>query len=1139
MSLIAENTVAHTVTNSSDQSAEIRGQFCEYRGDRFYKIEHFDAMPTFFMSVVSAYDHWLFIASNGGLTAGRQNSEKSLFPYYTEDKLTDMAHCTGSVTLIRENGVLWQPLNPVQLQSDNCQRTIYKSVLGDRLFFSEEKNGLQFEYGWSFSDRFGLVKTTRLTNLRNEAVNLKVLDGLQNLLPANVGSSIQNQQSVLLDAYKSTDLVDDTLGVYYLSSQLTDVAEPAESLVANTVWYTSSDERFSPTVSISTDALHCFANGKPVAFSERVRGKRGVYFMQADLSLSAGDAIEWHTVCEISLDRVEIEKLLGIVASRSITELLESDIHQGSTALKSHLSKADGLQTGGDEETTVHHAANTLFNIMRGGLFEDGYTLTKADLKKFVVTRHRDLAEHSIWSSLPESFDIAVLADYIPTVVSHDLRRLLREYLPISFSRRHGDPSRPWNRFSINLKDEQGQAIKDYQGNWRDIFQNWEPLAYSYPSFLPAMISAFLNATTADGYNPYRVTRDGIEWEEPEPDNPWANIGYWSDHQIIYLSKLLELQVDIDPTIFSQWLREPTFSYANVPYRIKPFNQLVQDPYSSITFDAESNHRIEQRVGELGTDGKLLMNAQGQVAHGSLMEKLLTLWLAKLSNFVPGGGIWMNTQRPEWNDANNALVGWGLSMVTLAYLHRHLAFMQTVLRQQKGEFPVAVEVQQWFSAVANVLHQTIDCRDDSQRYQVLSSLATAADAYRAGVYEHGLSGTTGSLTFAQLTEFVDQVVALLRDTLLANEREDGLFHSYNLLHLDGERVDIEYLPVMLEGQVAVLSSQLLSPEQSLNVLNALRKSDLYRSDQHTYLLYPNKQLPAFLAKNSVDVSSLEHNKHTKALLAEPTVFKRGSHGQYHFNAKFRNAKELLKALSALNCDDAVQAKVLTVYEQTFNHKSFTGRSGSFFAYEGLGSTYWHMVSKLLLAAQENWQSAVLSGAPSAVVKGLYDRYYDVRAGIGFNKDAKTYGAFPTDPYSHTPETGIARQPGMTGQVKEELLTRLGELGLHWHNESIVVVPGLLKANEFLTRPARFSYLALDGQWKWLDLPSDTLAFSLAQVPFVYNKVTAKELKLIVHYHSGEVLEIHDQRFPKEVARDIKQRNDQIRLIEVDYPIDFL
>ena len=31
----------------------------------------------------------------------------------------------------------------------------------------------------------------------------------------------------------------------------------------------------------------------------------------------------------------------------------------------------------------------------------------------------------------------------------------------------------------------------------------------------------------------------------------------------------------------------------------------------------------------------------------------------------------MNTQRPEWNDANNALVGYGLSMVTLYQLRRY------------------------------------------------------------------------------------------------------------------------------------------------------------------------------------------------------------------------------------------------------------------------------------------------------------------------------------------------------------------------------------------------------------------------------------------------------------------------------------
>ena len=50
-------------------------------------------------------------------------------------------------------------------------------------------------------------------------------------------------------------------------------------------------------------------------------------------------------------------------------------------------------------------------------------------------------------------------------------------------------------------------------------------------------------------------------------------------------------------------------------------------------------------------------------------------------------------------------------------------------------------------------------------------------------------------------------------------------------------------------------------------------------------------------------------------------------------------------------------------------------------------------------------------------------------GIGAHKSPVNYGAFPSDPYSHTPAGKGAQQPGMTGQVKEDILSRFGELGL--------------------------------------------------------------------------------------------------------------
>ena len=54
---------------------------------------------------------------------------------------------------------------------------------------------------------------------------------------------------------------------------------------------------------------------------------------------------------------------------------------------------------------------------------------------------------------------------------------------------------------------------------------------------------------------------------------------------------------------------------------------------------------------------------------------------------------------------------------------------------------------------------------------------------------------------------------------------------------------------MLEGQVAILSSGLLIGEESLALLESLRHSALYQADQHSYILYPDRDLPGFLEKN--------------------------------------------------------------------------------------------------------------------------------------------------------------------------------------------------------------------------------------------------------------------------------------------------
>ncbi|MBU2865318.1 hypothetical protein KO489_15810 [Reinekea forsetii] len=1117
----------------SRSNIDVHGAFCTYRGQRFYQITNYHRMSNFFMSVVSAYDHWLFISSNGGLTAGRQHSDRALFPYYTEDKITDMAHCTGPMTLIKEKGQLWQPFQTNALVEDFDNRSLYKSTLGDQLFFSESRNGLTFEYGWSFSDLHGIVRTVTLRNESELPRDISFLDGLQNIIPANITAELQNDNSVLLDAYKSADCYQNNLAAFYMSSRLTDLAEPSESLLANSVWHCIEENRFSAKVCLSENAPKQFAANTNVDTNVRQRGQRGSYFITADITLAPGEEIQWMQVCEVTQDGPSIQQLIKQVSADGLFSQVNEDVRSGSHSLEQYLAKADGIQTSDDELATVHHQANTLFNIMRGGLFTQGYSIMRSDLLAFVSQRQKRLAVHDWWATVPESVSISELRDLLNTCQSTDLRRIANEYLPISFSRRHGDPSRPWNKFSINLKDADGAPIKDYQGNWRDIFQNWEPLALSYPKYLPSMISAFLNATTTDGYNPYRVTRNGIEWETPEPDNDWANIGYWSDHQIIYLSKLLELQVSMNPKWITENHHQAQFSYANVPYRIKLFTQLKDNPYDSIKFDDALNDLINSKVETMGSDGKLLQDSEQKVIHGNLIEKLLTLWLAKLSNFVPDGGIWMNTQRPEWNDANNALAGWGLSVVTVAYLHRHLLFMRKALREVKGTIEISESVFNWFEKIRSLYLHIPNQLDSKKRFGFLEASSNAADVYRAEVYAKGLSNVKASLALSGVVEFLDQVLPVLAATLHNNRRKDGLYHGYNILHLGDLAAEVTHLPLMLEGQVAMLSANVLNPSESLQLLNSLRCSDLYREDQHTYLLYPNKSLAQFIDKNCIESKDLRALNQSKPELLKHRILTESETGLFHFNANFRNAKDLAQRLSDVNIQEPDKLRLLDLFEKTFNHKSFTGRSGSFFGYEGLGSTYWHMVSKLLLAAQENWFVAHTEHSETAIE--LKKAYYDIRAGIGFNKTPEQYGAFPTDPYSHTPESGIARQPGMTGQVKEELITRLGEFGIRWQDGNVEIIHGLLAEHEFLTEPNSFNYLDVHDKWQSMPLEKGSLAFTLAQVPFVYRAVSGEQLKIQVITADETTFEMANNKLTPFVMKRLIERDGVIKEILVNYP----
>jgi hypothetical protein len=146
------------------------------------------------------------------------------------------------------------------------------------------------------------------------------------------------------------------------------------------------------------------------------------------------------------------------------------------------------------------------------------------------------------------------------------------------------------------------------------------------------------------------------------------------------------------------------------------------------------------------------------------------------------------------------------------------------------------------------------------------------------------------------------------------------------------------------------------------------------------------------------------------------------------------------------------------------------------------------------------------------------------------KQPDLYGAFPTDPYSHTPSFAGVQQPGMTGQVKEDIITRFREVGIKINSGKIIINTSLLKKEEFLQNEGVFNYYDLTGKEQIINCKKKSFAITYCQVPFIY-KLSDSE-KLIVFKEDGEEINFNDLEFEEEISQSIFNRDGKIKLVEV-------
>ena len=119
---------------------------------------------------------------------------------------------------------------------------------------------------------------------------------------------------------------------------------------------------------------------------------------------------------------------------------------------------------------------------------------------------------------------------------------------------------------------------------------------------------------------------------------------------------------------------------------------------------------------------------------------------------------------------------------------------------------------------------------------------------------------------------------------------------------------------------------------------------------------------------------------------------------------------------------------------------------------------------------------------------------------------------------------------MTGQVKEDVLSRFGELGVYIQDGKLYFNPRLLKRDEFLEEAKKFRYVDVRKKAREIQVDKDCLGFTYCQVPVIYRLAPNRGVK--VEFDRGPALEFTDLHLDLSTSKKVFERTGEINKITV-------
>lgn len=798
---------------------------------------------------------WCYYVNRGqGVTSfGVEDKDHAIMEFDPAHQAYQNVKRTGFRTFLKKDGKYIEPFSDESKAHD-----MIVSMNSFEIEEVDEENKIKTNvtyYNLPGEKVGALVRKVTVKNIGKDKANVEILDGMPAIVPYGVDMDSIKSMGQTIKAWMQVEDVEKDLPYYRVRVSTTDTADVAQVEGGNFSFAVLADgTRLKPIVDPEIVFSYETALTKAVGFEEKDIED---LYKQKQVTQNQFPSSFYGARCELeSQEEITIYEVIGQVASKDILKSLMAE-PKDQLYFENKKKEADSLTndlTSVIKTKTVSKDFNAyceytyLDNMLRGG-----YPIKLGNNKVFYV-----------------------------------------------YSRKHGDPERDYNYFTVSA-----EFFTQGNGNFRDINQNRRCDVFFAPFVANENIKMFYGLIQLDGYNPLAIEKITYAVDKDDASKLLENInneiknklldyiykpftpgslykkldtigladktevntlfykiidiaknqvnssfgeGYWSDHWTYNLD-LIENYLDIYPENEEELLFKEEYTYflsqININPRHKRYTKTKNGIRQYFSLDEESRRETSEKLVR-DNYGK------GKTVKSTLLEKLILLCATKFSALdAYGMGVEMEGGKPGWYDALNGLPGiFGSSMAETYELARNMEFTLKILNKYPGQINILEDLSCFIDEISIAVEEEKESLlSDMQVISFWNKVNDAKEKYRKKVYP-GISGDRVKIEGKELFGIISEWYSVIKRGIeKACSQENGICPTYFAYEVTDyeefedviipKNFEIIKMPLFLEGPVNYFKLN-SDKEEKQNLYKNIKSSDLY--DEKLFMYKVNASL---------------------------------------------------------------------------------------------------------------------------------------------------------------------------------------------------------------------------------------------------------------------------------------------------------